>query len=67
MRDTTAKTFKAKTDMFEKQINSFIDCIHSGNESPADIKTAIVSQKILDAYYQSAEKNEEVRDFNINR
>ena len=46
--------------MFENEINSFIKCIKSGEKLPSHIDTNIVTAKLMDAIYRSAELHKEV-------
>lgn len=48
------------SQMFENEINAFIDCIKSGEKLPSHIDTNIVTAKIMDAIYRSAEEHKEV-------
>jgi len=50
-----------KGDMFQNEIDSFVECAAKGKASPAHIDTVIASQKILDGFYESVKKNAEVR------
>ena len=46
--------------MFNKEIDSFLECAATGRKSPAHIDSVIGTQRILDAFYLSAKKNREV-------
>ncbi len=48
------------SQMFENEINAFIDCIKSGKKLPSHVDTNIVTQKLLDAIYRSANEHKEV-------
>lgn len=48
------------SQMFENEINAFIDCIKSDKKLPSHIDTNIVTAKIMDAIYRSAEEHKEV-------
>jgi predicted dehydrogenase len=54
------KQQRIPTDMFQKEIDCFVDCALSGKPSPAHIDTVIASQKVIDGIYASAEKGAEV-------
>ncbi len=54
------KPQRAPSDMFQKEIDSFVDCALHGRESPARIDTVIASQRIIDGFYASAEKGTEI-------
>ncbi len=61
----TKTTFKMKTGMefepmFENEINSFINCIESGEKLPSHIDTNIITAKMMDAVYRSAQEHREI-------
>lgn len=45
---------------FQQEIDSFIDCIESGEKLPSHIDTNIITSKMIDAIYRSAEERKEV-------
>ena len=45
---------------FQTEIDSFIDCIETGKKSPAHIDTNIITAKMMDAIYRSAEAHKEI-------
>lgn len=45
---------------FQTEIDSFIDCIETGKKSPAHIDTNIITAKMMDAVYRSAEEHKEI-------
>jgi len=49
-----------KTDMFQNEIDAFIGCIKSGEKLPSNIDTNIITAKLMDALYRSAESHKEV-------
>ncbi len=49
-----------KTNHFNTEINSFVDCILNGGKNAAHIDTAIMTSKMMQAMYDSAEKHCEV-------
>ena len=51
--------FKSE-NMFETEINSFIECIRTGEKLPSHIDTVIITAKMMQAIYDSAEKHQEV-------
>ncbi len=54
-------TFKAtQENMFQAEIDGFIDCIQSGEKLPSHIDTNIITAKMMDAIYRSAETHCEV-------
>ena len=46
--------------MFENEINSFIECIKSGKKLPSHIDTNIITARLMDAIYRSADTHKEV-------
>ena len=42
---------------FQNEINAFVDCVKSGEKLPSHIDTFIITQKIMQAIYDSAEKH----------
>lgn len=46
--------------MFQNEINSFINCIKTGEKLPSHIDTNIITAKMLDAIYRSAESHKEI-------
>ncbi|MCD9023798.1 Gfo/Idh/MocA family protein [Cohnella silvisoli] len=55
----TAAKYKAG-DMFQNEIDSFIDCIRTGEKLPSHIDTVILSSKIIQAIYDSSEQRSEI-------
>ena len=51
--------FKA-TDMFRNEIDAFIDCIKTGKKLPSHIDTVIITARIMQAIYDSAEAHREI-------
>ena len=57
----TKETFAFnKTDMFQNEIDAFLECIKTGEKLPSNIDTNIITAKIMDALYRSAEMHKEV-------
>lgn len=56
--DTTAEY--NSIDMFQNEIDSFLDCIQTGKKLPSHIDTVIVTSKIMQAIYESSEKHCEI-------
>ena len=52
-------TFKAE-DMFQKEIDSFIDCIETGEKLPSHIDTVIVTAQMMQAIYDSSKQHREI-------
>lgn len=46
--------------MFQNEINSFVDCIESGKSLASHIDTNIITAKMMDAVYRSAEEHREI-------
>jgi len=55
------KSQKTPSDHFLNEMSSFADCCLSGRKSPAHIDTVIVSQRIIDGFYQSVKAGAEVK------
>ena len=54
-------TFDMQTEpMFQKEIDSFIDCIEEGKKLPSHIDTNILTSKMMDAMYRSADAHKEI-------
>lgn len=47
-------------DMFQNEIDGFINCVRTGEKSPAHIDTVILSSKIIQAIYDSSDKRAEI-------
>ncbi|MFA7637598.1 MAG: Gfo/Idh/MocA family oxidoreductase [Monoglobales bacterium] len=47
-------------NMYKTEIDSFIDCIESGEKTSAHIDTNIITSAMMDAIYRSAEEHREV-------
>lgn len=56
--ETTSK-YNA-VNMFQNEIDSFLECIQSGEKLPSHIDTAILSSKIIQAIYDSSEQSAEI-------
>lgn len=46
---------------FENEINAFIDCIKTGEKLPSHIDTVVITAKMMQALYDSAEQHKEVQ------
>ncbi|WP_172251390.1 Gfo/Idh/MocA family protein [Saccharibacillus deserti] len=55
----TTPTFKSE-EMFQTEIDSFLDCIRSGRKLASHIDTVILSSQIIQGIYDSSEQNKEV-------
>ena len=47
-------------DMFQNEIDAFINCIETGEKLPSHIDTVIITAKIMQAIYDSAEQHQEI-------
>lgn len=47
-------------NMFQSEIDAFIDCIETGEKLPSHIDTNIITAKMMDAIYRSAKEHKEV-------
>ena len=57
----TKYTPEAKSgNMFENEINAFVDCIRSGEKIASHIDTAVVTAKIMQGIYDSAAQHKEI-------
>ena len=50
----------AKTPMFENEINAFVNCSKTGEKLPSHIDTNMITVRLMDAIYRSAEQHKEV-------
>lgn len=50
----------ADSNMFDTEIDAFVDCIESGKKLPSHIDTVIITAKIMQALYDSSEKGKEI-------
>ena len=48
------------TDMFQNEIDAFVDCIKTGKKLPSHIDTVIITARIMQAIYDSAETHREI-------
>jgi len=55
----TEFTFPAN-QKFQTEINSFLECVETGRKSPAHIDTNIITARMMDAIYRSAEEHREI-------
>ncbi len=57
----TKTTFEMESkSMFQCEIDSFINCIESGEKLPSHIDTNIITAEMMDAIYRSAEQHKEI-------
>lgn len=49
-----------KEDMFKNEINRFVECIKTGEKLPSHIDVNILTSKMMDAIYRSAEQHKEI-------
>lgn len=45
---------------FQTEINAFLDCIESGEKLPSHIDTVVITAKMMQAIYESAEQHREI-------
>lgn len=57
---TTTKTSFTTNNHFENEINAFVDCIQTGKKLPSHIDTNILTSKLMQALYDSAEQHKEI-------
>ncbi|MBE6807976.1 MAG: Gfo/Idh/MocA family oxidoreductase [Ruminococcaceae bacterium] len=57
--NTTEPEYPSKNH-FENELNAFVECIHSGEKLPSHIDTNIITSKIMQAIYDSAESHREI-------
>ena len=60
MLQTISPKFK-KSDMFQREIDEFVDCIQTGKKLPSHIDTVIITAQIMQAIYDSSEQHAEIR------
>ena len=48
------------TDHFHNEINAFVDCIRTGEKLPSHIDTVVVTARMMQAIYDSAEAGREI-------
>lgn len=48
------------TPMFENEINAFLDCIRTGEKLASHIDTAILTARMMQAIYDSAQQHREI-------
>jgi len=58
LSETNFKT--QETSMFQNEIDAFIDCIESGEKLVSHIDTNIITARMMDAIYRSAELGKEI-------
>jgi len=47
-------------NMFEEEINAFVDCVRTGKKLPSHIDTVIITAQMMQAIYDSAQIHREV-------
>ncbi|TYP78992.1 Gfo/Idh/MocA family protein [Paenibacillus methanolicus] len=55
----TTPAFKS-LEMFQNEIDSFLDCIRTGEKLPSHIDTVILSSRIIQGIYDSSDSNREI-------
>ena len=57
----TKTTFQMEnSNMFQNEIDNFIDCVESGEKLPSHIDTNIITAEMMDAIYRSAAEHKEI-------
>ena len=54
------KNESGMSQMFQNEIDSFVDCVKTGKRLPSHIDTNIITAKLMDAIYRSADEHKEV-------
>ena len=57
---TATRTNYQTNDHFENEINAFVDCVKTGEKLPSHIDTNILTSKLMQALYDSADLHREV-------
>lgn len=57
---TSTKTSYSQNDHFENEINAFVECIKNGEKLPSHIDTNIITSKLMQSLYDSAEQHKEI-------
>lgn len=57
---TETKPQYTSTNHYENEIDSFIHCIKTGEKNAADIETAVITSRIMQAIYDSSESGREI-------
>lgn len=57
---TSTKTSYSQNDHYENEINAFVECIKNGEKLPSHIDTNIITSKLMQALYDSAEQHKEI-------
>lgn len=57
---TTTKTSFTTNNHFENEINAFVKCVQTGKKLPSNIDTNILTSKLMQALYDSAEQHKEI-------
>ena len=57
---TTTKTAYPTGNHFENEINAFVRCVRSGEKLPSHIDTNILTSRLMQAMYDSAETHREI-------
>ncbi len=57
---TTTTTAYPASNHFENEINAFVGCVRSGEKLPSHIDTNILTSRLMQAMYDSAESHREI-------
>ena len=60
MLQTISPTFKTQ-DMFQREIDEFVDCVKTGKKLASHIDTAIITAQIMQAIYDSSDAHKEIQ------
>lgn len=58
---TQTRTQYSQRDMYQNEIDSFLQCVRTGEKSPAHIDQAVLTSQILQALYDSSAQHQEIR------
>ncbi len=60
MLQTITPSFKSG-NMFQREIDEFVDCVQTGKKLPSHIDTVILTAQIMQAIYDSSEQSAEIK------
>ncbi len=49
-----------QTDMFQNEIDAFVDCVRTGEKLPSHIDNAVITSQMMQAIYDSSEAGKEI-------
>ena len=59
MLQTITPAFQT-SDMFQREIDEFVDCVKTGKKLASHIDTVIITAQIMQAIYDSSDQNKEI-------